>query len=60
MESIFLSLEKTIKNLPYTTALKLAKVCGKLISTKFVIGNIVQLKTRNLYRIIGVRHSWDN
>ena len=60
MESIFLSLEKTIKNLPYTTALKLAKVCGKLISTKFVIGNIVQLKTRNLYRIIGARHSWDN
>ena len=57
MESIFFSLEKNIKNLPYTTARKLAKVCGKLISTKFVMGNIVQLKTRNLYRIIGVRHS---
>ena len=24
------------------------------------MGNIVQLKTRNLYRIIGARHSWDN
>ena len=59
MESIFFSLEKIIKNLPYTTARKLAKVCGKLISTKFVVGNIVQLKTRNLYKIIEARHSWD-
>ena len=49
MESIFFSLEKFFKNLPYATARKLAKVCGKLISTKFVMGNIVQVKTRNLY-----------
>ena len=60
MESIFFSLEKIIKNLPYATARKLAKVCGKLISAKFVMGNIVQLKTRDLYKIIGARHSWDN
>ena len=60
IESIFFSLEKIIKNLPYTTARKLAKVCGKLISTKFVMGNIDQLKTRNLYKIIGSRYSWDN
>ena len=60
MESIYFSLEKIIKSLPYTTARKLAEVCGKLISTKFVMGNIVQLKTRNLYKIIGARHSWDN
>ena len=60
MESIFFSLEKIIKNLPYTTARKLAKVCGKLISTKFVTGNVAQLKTRNLYKIIRARHSWGN
>ena len=24
------------------------------------MGNIVQLKTRNLYKIIGARYSWDN
>ena len=24
------------------------------------MGNIVQLKTRNIYKIIGARHSWDN
>ena len=59
-EFIFFSLEKIIKNLPYATARKFAKVCGKLISTKFVMGNIVQLKARNLYKIIGARHSWDN
>ena len=57
---ILFSLEKIMKNLPYTTARKLAKVCGKLNSTKFVMGNIVQLKTRNLFKIIGARHSWDN
>ena len=44
MKSISFSLEKIIKNLTHTTARKLAKVCGKLISTKFVMGNIVQLK----------------
>ena len=30
-----------IKDLPYTSARELAKVCGKIISTKFVLGNIV-------------------
>ena len=57
---ISFSLEKIMKNLQYTTAHKLAKVCGKLNSTKFVIGNIFQIKTRNLFKIIGARHSWDN
>ena len=52
MEFIFFSLEKIIKNLPYTTARKLAKVYGKLISTKFVIGNIVQLKTRIFTKLL--------
>ena len=60
MESISFSLAKIIKNLTYTTACKLAKVCGKVISTKFVMGNIVQLKTRNLYEIIAARHSLHN
>ena len=33
-----------IEKLPYTTARELAKACTKLISTKFVLGDIVQLK----------------
>ena len=41
-----------IEELPYTSARKLGKACRKLISTKFVLGDIVQLKTRNLYKVI--------
>ena len=32
---------------------------GKLISKKFIIGNIVELKTRTLYNAIEKRLSWD-
>ena len=34
-------------------------MASKLISTKFIIGNIVQLKTRALYKVIEKRLSWD-
>ena len=49
-----------IERLPYTTARQLGKACGKLISMKFVLGNIVQLKTRNLNKIIENQPSWDS
>ena len=32
---------------------------GKLIPTNFIIGKIVQLKTRALYKVIEKRLSWD-
>ena len=60
MASIFQSLERIIIELPYSTARKLAKLCGKLISTKFVLGDVIQLKTRWLYKIIEARTSWDS
>ena len=41
-----------IEKLPYTTAHEFEKACGKLISIKFGLGDIVQLKTRNLYKVI--------
>ena len=50
--SIMESMQVTIKNLPYTTAWNLSKLCGKIISTKLVLGNIAQIKTRNIYKII--------
>ena len=53
------SIQVTIKNLPYTTARNLSKLCGKIISTKFVLGNIAQLKTRNIYKIIQAELKWD-
>ena len=37
----------------------MAKLAGQLISTKYVIGDIVQLKTRFLYKSIEQSSSWD-
>ena len=37
----------------------LAKLAGQLISTKYVIGDIVQLKTGFLYKSIEQSFSWD-
>ena len=38
--SIMESIQVAIKNLLYATAQNLSKLCGKIISTKFVLGNI--------------------
>ena len=45
-----------IERLPHTTR-ELGKACGKLISTKFVLGVIMQLKTRNLYKVVDFNDS---
>ena len=57
----------SIKNLinkllrtPYATPRQLAKLCGKIISTKIVLGNVVQLKTRRLYKLINESYTWDS
>ena len=49
-----------IEKLPYTTTLELEKGCKKLISVKFILGDIVQLKTRRLYKVIGNQPLWDS
>ena len=49
------SIQVAIKNLPYTTARNLSKLCRKIISTKFV----AQLNTRNIYKIIQTELTWD-
>ena len=46
------------EKLPYTTTRELAKACRKLISTKFILGDIVQLKTRNLHKVIENQLLW--
>ena len=53
------SIQFTIKNLPYTTAPNLSKLCGKIISTKFVLGNIAEFKIRNLHKIIQAELTWN-
>ena len=57
--SIMESIQVTIKNLPYTTARNLPKLCGKIISIKLMLGNIAQLKTRNMYKTIQAELTWD-
>ena len=52
-------IQVAVKNLPYTTAWNLSKLCGKIISTKFVLGSIAQLKTRNICKIIQAELTWD-
>ena len=48
-----------ILNNTYLSARDLAKLTGMILSTKFVIGHIVQLKTRFLYKAIEDQYSWD-
>ena len=43
--------KNSIENVLNTTARELGKACGKLISMKFGLGDIVQLKSRNLYQV---------
>ena len=57
--SIMESIQVAIKNLPHTTARNLSKLCGKIISTKFELGNIAQLKTRDIYKIMQAELTWD-
>ena len=42
-ESIYSTIACIINLFPYTTAMLLVKFCGKIVSTKFVLGNFVQL-----------------
>ena len=49
----------TLLKTPYTSARKIAKIVGKIVSTKYVVGDIVRLKTRYLHSLIENRTSWD-
>ena len=53
------TLYQIISQLPITTPRKIARLCGKLVSCMFVLGNSVQLKTRRLHHIIATRSGWD-
>ena len=48
-----------ITNNPYLSARTLAKLAGKIISTKFVLRDITQLKARFIYQCIESRLFWD-
>ena len=54
-----LNLIANILSSPFSTARKLSKLTGKIVSTKFVMRELVNLKTRYLYSVIEERFSWD-
>ena len=43
------TLDNKLTNTPYRTARKVTETIGKIISTIFVVGNIVRLKSRYLH-----------
>lgn len=57
--SVLGGLDSLIGALPYTSARTISKVTGKLLSTKFILGDLTRLKTRCLYGVIARRFSWD-
>ena len=58
-DSLLSTLAFISQRLPFTSARKLANLTGKLISTKWVLGDITQMKTRHLYRVIDSRINWN-
>ena len=56
------SILNTLNNLnstPHVIARKVTQIIGKIISTIFVLGNIVRLNTRNFDKSILTQTSWD-
>ena len=49
-----------LTNKIYIYARELSELAGKIISAKFIIGNITHLKTSKIYKIIKSRSSWDS
>ena len=58
INSILFTIEFILSKI-YVSARTLSKLTGKLISIKLIIGNMVQLKTRALYKVIEKRLSLD-
>ena len=58
-ESLLATLRFISQKLPFTSARKIANLTGKVMSTKLVLGDITQMKTRHLYRAIESRNTWD-
>ena len=57
--SLIKSLEDIFDHPTRTSARQLSCVAGKIVSMKFVLGNVIRLKTRLIYKLIEARVSWD-
>ena len=58
ISSLLCTIESVLKS-PHTTARVLCRLTGKVVSMKFVLSNIIKLKTRSLYKAIDEAASWD-
>ena len=58
IDKILNTISLTLRKI-FVSARTLSKLAGQLISTKYVVGDIVQLKTRFLYKSIEQSSSWD-
>ncbi len=56
---LYETINSIIDALPYVSARQLSRLTGRVISTKIILGNITQLKTRHLYRFIDSCWAWD-
>ena len=59
IQSLLTSLENIFQHPTRVTARELSRVAGKIVSMKFVLGNVIRLKTRLIYKMIEARVSWD-
>ena len=58
IDKILNTISLTLRKI-FVSSRTLSKLAGQLISTKYVVGDIVQLKTRFLYKSIEQNSSWD-
>jgi len=58
IERILVLIEK-ISAVAYVSLRRLASLTGTIMSCKFVLGNVVRLKTRSFYTLIESRTRWD-
>ena len=56
--SLLNSIDNILKS-PYTSTRVLSHFAGKIVSTQFVLSNIIRLKTRFIYKTIDRQLSWD-
>ena len=57
--SILHYLDVVASHAPISSARRFSKLTGLLISTKFVLGDIVRLRSRSFYKVINNCTSWD-
>lgn len=58
ISSLLSSIEYILKS-PYTSARTLCRLAGKIVSMKFVLSNLIRLRTRFLYKAIDKAPTWD-